>query len=154
MGVDKVRKEIIEYLYPLNQEETEALGNSMNIDRSIYMNGSGDVVRAEKLLEKGRVVALRPHTRLVTFPFHSHSYVELVYVAEGKMVHIINNKKIELKKGEILLVQPFFHPFAVFIFRGEENGLRFWIRRCRVFLSALSDICLLFCAHHDALCNL
>ena len=104
MGVDKVRKEIIEYLYPLNQEETEALGNSMNIDRSIYMNGSGDVVRAEKLLEKGRVVALRPHTRLVTFPFHSHSYVELVYVAEGKMVHIINNKKIELKKGEILLL--------------------------------------------------
>ena len=89
-----MRKEIIEYLYPLNQEETEALGNSMNIDRSIYMNGNTAVVRAEKLLEKGRIVALRPHTRLVAFPFHSHSYVELVYVIQGKMVHTINNKRI------------------------------------------------------------
>lgn len=47
-----MRKEIIEYLYPLNQEETEALGNSMNIDRSIYMNGNTAVVRAEKMFRQ------------------------------------------------------------------------------------------------------
>ena len=99
-----MRQEIIEYLLPLNREETEALANSLKVDRDLYMCGSGDVVRAEKLLDKRRVVALRPHTRLISFPLHSHSYVELIYVIEGKMVHYINDRRVELKKDEILLL--------------------------------------------------
>ena len=99
-----MRQEIIEYLLPLNDEETEALGNALKVDRNLYMEGGRDVVRAEKILEKGRTVALRPHTRLVHFPLHSHSYVELIYVIEGKMVHYINNRKVEVKKNEILLL--------------------------------------------------
>ena len=99
-----MRQEIIEYLLPLNDEETEALGNALKVDRNLYMEGERDVVRAEKILEKGRTVALRPHTRLVHFPLHSHSYVELIYVIEGKMVHYINNRKVEVKKDEILLL--------------------------------------------------
>ena len=46
-----MRQEIIEYLLPLNDEETEALGNALKVDRNLYMEGGRDVVRAEKLLK-------------------------------------------------------------------------------------------------------
>lgn len=71
------------------------------------MSGSDSRIQAQKLLSSGKLITLRPHTRFVPFPEHSHDYVEMVYMCTGKTVHVINGKTVELKAGELLLLNQF-----------------------------------------------
>ena len=38
---------------------------------------------------QGQMITIRPHTRFVAFPRHSHNYVEIMYVCTGQITHII-----------------------------------------------------------------
>ena len=95
---------ILEKLSRVSAEEKEILGGRSHIDRSIYMDGSRDVISGEKLLEKGKLIAIRPHTRFIAFPEHSHDYVEMVYMCEGETMHTVNGNAIALHKGELLML--------------------------------------------------
>ncbi|MCI8774762.1 MAG: AraC family transcriptional regulator [Lachnospiraceae bacterium] len=60
---------------------------------------------SRKLLRKGRLIEIRPHTRFVHFPRHSHNYVEMVYMCSGSTTHIINDRdRITLQKGDLLFL--------------------------------------------------
>ena len=67
--------EILRRLSAVSGEEREILDGRSHIDRSLYMDGSRDVISGEKLLEKGKLIAIRPHTRFIAFPEHTHDYV-------------------------------------------------------------------------------
>ena len=95
---------IIERLSAVTAEETEILNGRSHIDRSIYMDGSRDVISGEKLLEKGKLIAIRPHTRFIAFPEHTHDYVEMVYMCAGETHHVVNGKPIALHQGELLML--------------------------------------------------
>ena len=95
---------IIRRLSRVTQEEREILDGRSHIDRSLYMDGSRDVISGEKLLEKGKLIAIRPHTRFIAFPEHSHDYVEMVYMCAGQTRHIVNGTAITLRKGELLML--------------------------------------------------
>ena len=95
---------IIRRLSRVTQEEREILDGRSHIDRSLYMDGSRDVISGEKLLEKGKLIAIRPHTRFIAFPEHSHDYVEMVYMCEGQTRHTVNGTAITLRKGELLML--------------------------------------------------
>ena len=69
---------IIRYFSEITEEERQFLSGSKQIDRTLYMDGSRDVINGSKLLEKGKLIAIRPHTRFVHFPEHTHDYVEMV----------------------------------------------------------------------------
>ncbi len=109
-----VREEILQYLRPITAEEQAALDGKTDIDQSLYSKdaenliankqGKLDVINSEKLLEKGRIISVRPHTRFVHFPEHRHDYVEVVYMCQGSTTHIVNGNKIELKEGELLFL--------------------------------------------------
>ncbi len=75
-----------------------------SIDRSLYMDGSRDIISGRKLLEGDKLIMVRPHTRLIHFPEHTHDYVEIVYMCKGKTTHIVNGERIELGEGELLLL--------------------------------------------------
>ena len=62
------------------------------------------VMDAGKLLERGKLIDIRPHTRFIRFPAHSHNYVEMIYMCQGSTVHTINGDRIELKTGELLIL--------------------------------------------------
>lgn len=49
-------------------------------------------------------VTVKPHTRFVDIPIHSHSYSEMMYVCEGSVTHIIDGQTISLGNGELLLM--------------------------------------------------
>ena len=68
------------------------------------MQSEANTVNSEKLLELGKLITMRRHTRFVDFPRHSHDYIELVYMCEGKTTHIVDGKTIELGKGELLFL--------------------------------------------------
>ena len=101
-----MRADILEKLTPVTEEERKILEGQTGIDRSIYMEGQGDTVNSKKLLNEGKLITVRPHTRFVHFPEHSHDYVEVIYMCRGKTTHIINGNTITLKEGELLFLTP------------------------------------------------
>ncbi|MEE1049980.1 MAG: AraC family transcriptional regulator, partial [Clostridia bacterium] len=70
----------------------------------IYMSGSDNIVTRRKLIDKGRLISVRPHTRFVSFPEHTHDYIEIVYMCSGNTTHIINGREINLAAGELLFL--------------------------------------------------
>lgn len=66
------------------------------------MDADSDVIDAKKLLDSGRLITIRPHTRFAHFPEHSHNYVEVVYMCCGSTTQIANGKQIVLHEGELL----------------------------------------------------
>lgn len=99
-----IKKELLDKLSEITKEEQRLLLGTETIDREIYMAKEGSVVNAKKLLESGKLISIRPHTRFVRFPEHKHDYVEVVYMCQGSTTHIINGKEIILREGEMLFL--------------------------------------------------
>lgn len=95
-------EELLSLLRAISPEEQTLLSGSDQIQRGIYMEANSDVIDAKKLLDSGRLIAIRPHTRFAHFPEHSHNYVEVVYMCCGTTTHIANGRKITLQPGELL----------------------------------------------------
>ena len=95
---------IIEKLSVITDEERRILEGGTAIDRSLYMDGSRDVISGDKLLPPGKVITIRPHTRFIDFPEHTHDYVEMVYMCRGETRHTVNGTDILLKEGELLML--------------------------------------------------
>lgn len=113
-------REITEYLRKITDEEQEILKGQDTIDRNIYMQGKSNTVNGKKLLQAGKLISMRKHTRFVHFPEHTHDYVEVVYMCEGQTTHIVDGKTIVLKQGELLFLgQSARHE----IMRAEENDI-------------------------------
>ena len=95
---------VVDRLSFITDEERAILNGRKSIDRYIYMDGSRDVISGEKLLEKGKLIAIRPHTRFIAFPEHTHDYVEMVYMCRGETRHTVNGNAITLHEGELLML--------------------------------------------------
>lgn len=100
-----MNEKIREKLSAVTAEERLILSGEETIDRSLYMgDGSRDVITGDKLLSPGKTIAIRPHTRFIAFPEHTHDYVEMVYMCTGTTVHSINGTRIVLREGELLML--------------------------------------------------
>lgn len=89
---DSVKK----YLKAITDEEKAILGGSNTIDCSLYMQGKTNTVNSKKLLEAGKLITMRKHTRFIHSPEHTHDYVEVVYMCEGSTTHYVDGKQITL----------------------------------------------------------
>ena len=97
-------KPIWSQLAEITEEERKILNGCTTIDRELYMRGQGNTINAQKLLASGKLITLRPHTRFIHFPEHTHDYVEVVYMCAGQTVHIVGGNRIELHRGELLIM--------------------------------------------------
>ncbi len=98
-------EEIMRQLRPVTPEEQKILDGKKEIDRDIYMDKeTGDVIHSRKLLDNGKQIDVRLHTRFAAFPPHTHDYVELVYMCSGSTVNYVNGERIPLEQGDILLI--------------------------------------------------
>lgn len=95
---------LLDKLKKITDEEQKILDGNKEIERSIYMQDSFDIINGKKMLDAGKVIAIRPHTRFVRFPKHSHDYVEIVYMCSGSTTHFVNGKKVVLNEGELLFL--------------------------------------------------
>ena len=102
IGDVMISEELLNILRVISPEERALLDGSTAIQRGIYMDADSDVVDAKKLLDSGRLITIRPHTRFAHFPAHSHNYVEVVYMCCGSTTQIANGKRIVLHEGELL----------------------------------------------------
>ena len=99
-----MNKELLNRLSKITDEERSIL-NGGTLDMSVYSDNMPSLVDSQKLLEAGKLFTIRPNTRFIAFPEHSHNYVEIIYMCSGSQRHIINGTaEVVLKKGEILLL--------------------------------------------------
>ncbi|WP_050184413.1 AraC family transcriptional regulator [Domibacillus robiginosus] len=99
-----MNKELLNLLRTLTDEEQEILKGNTGIIKNLYINSSTKEIDYKRLLENGKLIQVRPHTRFVHFPAHTHNYVEVVYMCEGSTQHIINGNKVVLNQGELLFL--------------------------------------------------
>ena len=99
-----IDNDIVRKLSEITPEEEEILRGEKSISRDLYMATERNVINSQKLLEEGKLITIRPCTRFIHFPSHTHDYIEIVYMCKGKSVHIVNGTRIELKAGELLFL--------------------------------------------------
>lgn len=112
--------QLLMHLRKITDEEKAILAGAHSIDRTLYMQGQGNTVGSRKLLSAGKLITVRPHTRFIPFPAHTHDYVEVVYMCEGSTTHTVNSQTVVLQQGELLfLSQSAVHEVS----RAEETDV-------------------------------
>ena len=103
-----MRLELLEFLQKITPEEQAILDGGSGIQKELYTSRKAFVVDSQRLLEKGRLIGIRPHTRFAHFPRHWHNYVEMVYQCAGNATHIVNHagrrENIPLRAGDLLFL--------------------------------------------------
>lgn len=99
-----MNKEILDELKKITPEEAEAQLNSDGFNSAIYQTSPNSIFDAKKLLEAGKLISIRKHSRFIHFPKHSHNYVEVIYMCSGSTHHIINGNEVLLEEGELLFL--------------------------------------------------
>ena len=99
-----MNQQLIRELSQITEEEQRILDGDPSIDPAIYSDSPAFVIDSRKMLQKGKLIQVRPHTRFVHFPRHTHNYVEMIYMCSGQTVHVINGSKIVLRTGELLIL--------------------------------------------------
>ena len=100
-----MQQDLLTQLRKITEEEQAILAGQQDVKKELYTSGKGFVIDSRKLLQKGRLIEVRPHTRFVHFPRHSHNYVEMVYMCSGSTTHIINDRdRITLQEGDLLFL--------------------------------------------------
>ncbi len=148
-----MNQQIIDRLSVITEEEQAILDGREGIDAALYSAGSGPmVVDSGKMLEHGKLIRIRPHTRFVHFPRHRHNYVEVIYMCQGQTTHIIDGSRVLLQTGELLflnqnavqeilpagrddiavnfIILPEFFDTAFRMMGEEENNLRDFLISC------------------------
>ena len=96
--------EILNQLKVITREEQDILDGKKQINKELYMDSSSNIIDNKKILDHGKLIQVRPHTRFIHFPKHKHNYVEVIYMCQGHTHHIINGENVELKQGELLFL--------------------------------------------------
>lgn len=143
---------LLQELKKITPEEERILAGRPEIEKTLYMSSEADVIDATKLLEAGKIIQVRPHTRFVHFPKHTHNYIEVIYMCSGSTRHIINGEEVILRQGELLflgqtatqeifpagendiavnfIVLPEFFQYGLDMMEPEENQLRSFVIDC------------------------
>lgn len=150
-------QELLDILRQVTPEEERLRSGNTDIEKNIYTvqrTEKEDVfhVDAEKLLDDGKLIQIRTHTRFVHFPVHTHNFVEVVYMCEGSTHHVINGNEVILNKGELLFISqsakqeiypaaesdvavnfiilPEFFDYGLTMMEAENNQLRSFVIDC------------------------
>ena len=75
--------EILTFLRKITPEEEKIKNGQHTIEKAIYSANDSENeeivhVDAAKLLDAGKLIQIRTHTRFVHFPVHTHNFVEMV----------------------------------------------------------------------------
>jgi len=102
--IKTMNADLLTALTDITPEEQRLLSGNP-VDMASYASGKVFVIDSAKMLEKGKLIAIRPHTRFADFPRHMHNYIEIMYMCSGSTTHIINdNTTITLRAGELLFL--------------------------------------------------
>ncbi|MCI8893818.1 MAG: AraC family transcriptional regulator [Lachnospiraceae bacterium] len=100
-----MQEELLKQLREITEEEKEILAGRREVEKRIYTRQRDFVIGGKQMLEKGKLIDIRTHTRFVHFPRHSHDYIEIIYMCAGETTHIVNNtERVVLRQGDLLFL--------------------------------------------------
>ena len=103
-----MRKEIIDKLLRITDTERSVMAENYNLISDAEPAFAGMKLRRRdylwNVIDSERTVTVRPHTRFVDIPLHSHNYVEMMYVCHGSVTHVIDGQNYVLNEGELLIM--------------------------------------------------
>ena len=100
-----MNEQLLAELKTITEEEQAILDGQTSVRKDLYTSHKEFIIDSKKLLEKGKLIEIRPHTRFVHFPEHRHNYVEIVYMCCGTTTQIINQTdRITLQEGDLLFL--------------------------------------------------
>lgn len=108
-------KELDEKLRQLNSIEKELLKLYENTDDKQKSEKLKDhfssklyndhwIINSEKLMSSSEVISIHRHDRFTKFEKHKHDFMEMTFVYSGSIRQNIEGKELEIKKGEIILL--------------------------------------------------
>ncbi len=143
---------ILSQLEEITPEEQDILDGKTEINKELYTDSSSMVIDRRKLLEHGKLIRIRKHTRFVHFPKHTHNFIEVIFMCKGCTNHIINGEEVTLQEGELLflnqnatqeimpagaddiavnlIILPEFFDQALLLIGEEENLIRDFLIDC------------------------
>ena len=99
-----MHQELLKELSVITDEERRILDGHTDIEHARYTEKKELIVDCEKLIQKGKMIQVRPHTRFVRFPKHRHNYVEVIYMCQGTTTHIVDGNRVVLEQGDLLFL--------------------------------------------------
>lgn len=102
-----MQQALLDHLRKITEEEQRILDGASEVDQGLYTSGKDFTVDSTKMLEEGKLIAVRTHTRFVHFPSHRHNFIEVLYVCEGSLTNIIGGKQVVIEAGELLFLNQF-----------------------------------------------
>jgi len=104
-----INERLLNELRKITKEEEHILNGRQGIEKELYMSTASsyddtNIIDAKKLLDSGKLIQVRPHTRFVHFPKHTHNYIEVIYMCSGQTHHVIDGEDVFLKEGELLFL--------------------------------------------------
>ena len=99
---------IMEQLCRITGEEQKILDGSLDVDRSLYTGAKDFTIDSARMLQRGKLIDIRPHTRFVHFPEHRHNYIEIIFICQGMATHIIDRRHtVVLEAGDLLFLNQY-----------------------------------------------
>ena len=100
-----MKQELMKLLEQVSPEEQRILNGQDTVERALYTSRADFTIDSRKMLSRGELIDIRPHTRFVRFPRHRHNYIEIIYMCAGQTVHTINEgDKVTLRAGDLLFL--------------------------------------------------
>ena len=103
-----MKRELIDRLSDITNEEMSVLSDSYSLSSDAEPAFANMALRRRdyiwNVIGTRQTVTVKPHTRFVEIPVHSHSYVEMMYVCDGSITHFIDGQMLTLRSGELLLM--------------------------------------------------
>ena len=88
-----MQQALLDHLRIITEEEQQILDGVAKVDKDLYTSGKDFIVDSAKMLNEGKLIAVRTHTRFVHFPAHRHNFIEVLYVCQGQLTNIIGGMK-------------------------------------------------------------
>ena len=103
-----MNKDILEQLLACTEEEKRIL-NQEEKQKERYSKSGRFMIERRRISEMTdgdatAAISMRKHTRFCEFPAHSHDYIEMMYVCNGNITHVIKGESIRLKAHDIILL--------------------------------------------------
>lgn len=80
--------------------------NPSMLSKSAAFGTNHLLVEGKHFFKNGKLITVRADTSTEGFPEHTHDYVEIVYMGQGRVTHIVNGEKIVLEQGDFLFLSP------------------------------------------------
>ena len=91
---------LLALFYPLTEEE-----KAIESGKAPYgWIADGLTLKKDSFLSEGKLISVRANTRFIAAPAHSHDFIEMAYVLNGSLTHVVEGKTITLAAGDLLIM--------------------------------------------------